>query len=95
MFAAVAGGLLAGAGFLILFRHGASLGGLNVLVLVLWLAQRTGWRAGYLQLGFDVCILLAATPWVDASRLALSVLAAAAMNVALAVNHHPGRYVAF
>ena len=93
VFAAIAGGLLAGAGFLILFRHGSSLGGLNVLVL--WLSQRTGWRAGYLQLGFDVCILLAATPWVDATRLALSVLAAAAMNVALAVNHRPGRYFAF
>ncbi|MCW5658853.1 MAG: YitT family protein [Burkholderiaceae bacterium] len=92
VFAALAGGLLAGAGFLILFRHGSSLGGLNVLVL--WLSQRTGWRAGYLQLGFDVCILLAATPWVDAWHLALSVLAAAAMNVALAVNHRPGRYVA-
>ena len=33
LFAAVGGGLLAGAGFLILFRHQASLGGLNVLVL--------------------------------------------------------------
>ena len=93
LFGALTGGLLAGAGFLILFRHGASLGGLNVLVL--WLSQRTGWRAGYLQLGFDVCILLAATPWVDATRLALSVLAAAAMNVALAVNHRRGRYFAF
>jgi hypothetical protein len=28
-------------------------------------------------------------------RLALSVLAAAAMNVTLAVNHRPDRYVAF
>jgi uncharacterized membrane-anchored protein YitT (DUF2179 family) len=32
-FAAVGGGLLVGAGFVILFRHRASLGGLNVLVL--------------------------------------------------------------
>jgi len=93
LFAAIAGGLLIGAGFLILFRHRASLGGLNVLVL--WLQQRTGWRAGYVQLALDVAILLASTPWVDAPRLALSIVGAAAMNLALAVNHRPGRYVAF
>jgi uncharacterized membrane-anchored protein YitT (DUF2179 family) len=85
--------LLVGAGFLILFRHRARLGGLNVLVL--WLQQRTGWRAGYVQLGFDIAILLASTPWVDAQRLALSIVGAAAMNLALAVNHRPGRYIAF
>ena len=92
LFAAVAGGLLIGAGFLILFRHRASLGGLNVLVL--WLQERTGWRAGYLQLALDLTILLASTPWVDARRLALSIVGAVAMNLALAVNHRPGRYVA-
>jgi len=93
LFAAVAGGLLVGAGFIILFRHRASLGGLNVLVL--WLQERTGWRAGYMQLALDLTILLASTPWVDAERVLLSVVGAAAMNVALAVNHRPGRYVAF
>lgn len=92
LFAALGGGLLAGAGFLILFRHQASLGGLNVLVL--WLQERRGWRAGTLQMGIDLAILLAATPWLDARRLALSVLGAAALNFALAVNHKPGRYVA-
>jgi uncharacterized membrane-anchored protein YitT (DUF2179 family) len=92
-FAAVGGGLLVGAGFIILFRHRASLGGLNVLVL--WLQERFGWRAGYVQLAIDGVILLASWPWIDAQRLALSVLAAAAMNFSLAVNHRPGRYVAF
>jgi uncharacterized membrane-anchored protein YitT (DUF2179 family) len=93
LFAAVGGGLLVGAGFIILFRHRASLGGLNVLVL--WLQERYGWRAGLVQMGFDALILLASWPWMDARRLALSVIAAAAMNFALAVNHKPGRYVAF
>ncbi|HET7525606.1 MAG TPA: YitT family protein [Burkholderiaceae bacterium] len=93
LFAAIAGGLLIGAGFLILFRHRASLGGLNVLVL--WLQERTGWRAGYLQLALDIAILLASTPWVDVQRLMLSIVGAAAMSFALAVNHRPGRYVAF
>ena len=92
-FAALGGGLLVGAGFIILFRHRASLGGLNVLVL--WLQERFGWRAGHVQMGIDALILLAAWPWVDAPRLGLSVVAAAAMNFALAVNHRPGRYMAF
>jgi uncharacterized membrane-anchored protein YitT (DUF2179 family) len=92
-FAAVGGGLLVGAGFIILFRHRASLGGLNVLVL--WLQERFGWRAGLVQMAIDSAILLASWPWIDGPRLALSVLAAAAMNFALAVNHRPGRYMAF
>ncbi|HMO47574.1 MAG TPA: YitT family protein [Rubrivivax sp.] len=92
-FAAVGGGLLVGAGFIILFRHRASLGGLNVLVL--WLQERFGWRAGHVQMAIDSAILLASWPWIDAKRLALSVLGAAAMNFALAVNHRPGRYMAF
>lgn len=92
-FAALGGGLLVGAGFIILFRHRASLGGLNVLVL--WLQERFGWRAGHVQMAIDALILLAAWPWVDAPRLGLSVVAAAAMNFALAVNHRPGRYMAF
>lgn len=93
LFAALGGGLLVGAGFIILFRHRASLGGLNVLVL--WCQERFGLRAGWLQMGIDFAILVAAWPWLDAPRLALSVLAALAMNFALAVNHKPGRYMAF
>jgi len=93
LFAAMGGGLLVGAGFIVLFRHRASLGGLNVLVL--WCQERFGWRAGVVQLVLDAAILLAAWPWMDAKRLALSVLAAIAMNLALAVNHKPGRYMAF
>jgi len=92
LFAALGGGLLIGAGLLILFRHQASLGGLNVLVL--WLQERRGWRAGHLQMAIDVTILMAAWPWVSSTQLALSVLGAVALNFALAVNHRPGRYAA-
>ena len=93
LFGAVAGGLLIGAGLIILFRHRASLGGLNVLVL--WLQERFGWRVGHVQLGIDLVILLAAWPVTDLSRLGLSIVGAVAMNLALAVNHRPGRYSAF
>ena len=91
-FGAVGGGLLVGAGLIILFRHRASLGGLNVLVL--WLQETRGWRAGYLQAGLDATILLAALPFVPVERIGLSMLGMAAINAALAINHRPGRYVA-
>jgi uncharacterized membrane-anchored protein YitT (DUF2179 family) len=41
LFAAIAGGLLIGIGLLVLFRHGASLGGFGVLALLL--QRRYGW----------------------------------------------------
>lgn len=92
-FAGGAGGLLIGVGMLILFRHRASLGGFNVLVL--YLQERYGWRAGKLQMGLDVGILLAAMLIVPPLVLAASVLGAVLLNFALAVNHKPGRYMAF
>jgi uncharacterized membrane-anchored protein YitT (DUF2179 family) len=92
-FAGAAGGLLMGVGMLILFRHRASLGGLNVLVL--WLQERSGWRAGKLQMGLDVAILLGAAFFVPPLLLAASILGAVLLNFALAVNHKPGRYMAF
>lgn len=92
-FAAVAGGLLMGAGFLVLFRHHASLGGLNILVLVL--QRRFGWRAGWVQMGIDGAILVASLALVEPKRVLLSIVAAVALNLTLALNHRPGRYVAF
>jgi uncharacterized membrane-anchored protein YitT (DUF2179 family) len=91
-FAAVAGGLLMGTGMLILFRHRASLGGFNVLVL--WLQERFGWRAGHVQMAFDCAIVLAAFAVVGWSQIAWSVLGAVVLNMTLAINHRPGRYMA-
>lgn len=91
-FAAVAGGLLMGTGMLILFRHRASLGGFNVLVL--WLQERFGWRAGKVQMAFDCAIVLAAFAVVDWQQIAWSVLGAVVLNMTLAINHRPGRYMA-
>jgi len=91
-FAAVVGGLLTGTGMLILFRHRSSLGGFNVLVL--WLQERRGWRAGQVQMVLDCAIVLAAFAVVDWTRIAWSVLAAVVLNMTLAINHRPGRYMA-
>ena len=89
--AALFGGLLIGTGMLALFRHRASLGGFGILAL--YLQDRFGWRAGFVQLGLDLVVLalsfLVASPVV----IALSVLAAATLNLTLAINHRTDRYV--
>ena len=90
--AAVLGGLLCGTGMLMLFRHRASLGGLNVLVL--YLQERLGWRAGKVQMAMDALIVLGALMVADGERVALSVLGAVVLNMTLAINHRPGRYMA-
>jgi uncharacterized membrane-anchored protein YitT (DUF2179 family) len=92
IFAAVAGGLLMGTGMLILFRHRASLGGFNVLVL--YLQERFGWRAGLIQMGLDCTIVVLAFALTDWWHIALSVLGAVVLNQTLAINHRTGRYVA-
>lgn len=90
--AAILGGLLCGVGMLMLFRHRASLGGLNVVVL--YLQERFGWSAGKVQLALDCLILLGALVVADVPRVALSVLGAVVLNLTLAINHRPGRYLA-
>lgn len=90
-YAAVMGGFLIGAGLLMLFRHHASLGGLNVVVL--WLQERHGWRAGKVQMAIDCTIVAAAFTIVEPGRVLLSVLGAIALNLVVAVNHKPGRYL--
>jgi uncharacterized membrane-anchored protein YitT (DUF2179 family) len=90
--AAVLGGLLCGVGMLVLFRHKASLGGFNVLVL--YLQQRFGWSPGKTQMGLDALIVLGGGLLVaDLSRVGSSVLAVVTLNLVLAINHRPGRYL--
>jgi uncharacterized membrane-anchored protein YitT (DUF2179 family) len=92
VFGILVGNLLAGVGMLILFRHGSSLGGFNVLALLT--QEKFGWRAGYVQMALDVTVVLVSfavvSPWV----VLVSALGAAVLNVVLALNHRPGRYVA-
>lgn len=91
IFATVMGGFLVGTGLLMLFRHKASLGGVGVLAL--YLQNRRGWRAGKVQMAIDCCIVLAAFAIVTPDKIAVSVLGAVALNLILAVNHKPGRYM--
>jgi uncharacterized membrane-anchored protein YitT (DUF2179 family) len=92
LYAAIMGGLLMGTGFLMLFRHHASLGGVGIVALML--QQDHGWRAGKVQMVVDCAIVLAALFVVDPQRIGYSLVGAVALNLTLAVNHKPGRYVA-
>ena len=91
LYAALMGGSLIGIGMLVLFRHRTSLGGINILSL--YLQDRYGWRAGYVQLGIDGVIMLIALSMLPLERVGLSVLGAVALNLIIALNHKPGRYM--
>ena len=92
-YTAVFGGLLMGVGFIVLFRHQASLGGVNILSL--YLQDRHGIRAGKLQMAIDLAILLASYFVVDVQALLASLIGAIALNLVIWMNHRRDRYVAW
>lgn len=91
IYAAALGGVLMGLGLLILFRHRTSLGGVNILAL--YAQERLGLSAGWVQMGIDAAILLASLFALPPERVALSLIGVVALNLVIATNHRPGRYV--
>jgi len=91
-YACALGGMFMGMAFLVLFRHRASAGGLGIFVL--YVQERFGLSAGLVQLCFDAVIVLAALFVVDPTIVLASVLGVVVLNVILAMNHRPGRYLA-
>lgn len=87
LFAAIAGGLLIGVGLLVLFRHGASLGGFGVLAL--FLQRRYGWSIGAVQMACDAAIVASAFALVEPARVACSIVSAVVVNLVLMWNHRP------
>ncbi|MEM6635559.1 MAG: YitT family protein [Pseudomonadota bacterium] len=85
-------GTTVGLGLLACFRHKGSLGGLGVLALVI--QDRTGFKAGYVQLLVDVMIFAVAFFMFPASVVAYSLLGAVVLNGVIAFNHRRDRYVA-
>jgi uncharacterized membrane-anchored protein YitT (DUF2179 family) len=89
--ALLAGGCI-GLGLIVLFRHGASLGGVGVLAL--WLQEATGFRAGWTQLAFDAALFAAAFAVLDPMLVLWSLLGAVVVNLIIAFNHRRDRYIA-
>ncbi|MDR6873284.1 uncharacterized membrane-anchored protein YitT (DUF2179 family) [Bosea sp. BE125] len=91
LYAAIAGGSFMGLGLLALFRHRTGLGGINILAL--YLQEAHGVRAGWFQLGVDVVILAGALFLLPLDKVLISLAGAAVLNLILAINHKPGRYM--
>jgi uncharacterized membrane-anchored protein YitT (DUF2179 family) len=90
-YAAVIAGTLCGTGLLMLFRHRTGLGGVNILAM--FLQENWGIRAGYFQLFVDLAILGASFFVLSPDRIVLSVVSAVILNLIIAINHRPGRYL--
>ena len=91
VYASIMGGFLIGVGLLMLFRHQASLGARQcagaVAAAALWLARRRradGHRLRHRRAAFAI---------VDPASVAISVIGAVALNLVVAINHKPGRYL--
>ncbi|MTD99511.1 YitT family protein [Paracoccus sp. YIM 132242] len=89
---AVLAGCLTGAGMLALFRHGSSLGGIGIVGL--YIQDATGFRAGWVQLGFDAVLFGVALTLRDPVTVGWSFLGALILNLTIAVNHRKDRYIA-
>ncbi len=85
-------GSLVGAGLLILFRHNGSMGGFGVLALLI--QDKTGFRAGYVQLGADVVIFGIAIFIFPLPIVLWSLMGGVVLNLVIAVNHRRDRYIA-
>ncbi len=85
-------GALIGMGLIVLFRHGASLGGIGVLAL--FLQERLRIQAGCTQLAFDALLFLAAFSVLQWDLVIWSLLGAVVVNLIVAVNHRGDRYIA-
>jgi len=90
-YATLAGNLLAGVGVLILFRHRSSVGGINIIGLEV--QDRTGFRAGWTMMIFDLLIILGALLVMPWPSVLMSAVGAVLLNLVLALNHRPGRYL--
>lgn len=81
---------LMGLGFIVIFRHRASMGGVNILAL--HLQERLGIPAGKVMLAIDATILLCSLPVVRPAIWLASIGGAVLLNLNVWLNHKPGRY---
>lgn len=88
MFSALLGGMPVGFGLILLFRHEASLGGLNILAV--YLERRLGIHASKTTvLAGDLVVLLLAMMVVDMTSLMYSMLAFLTLCSVVGRYHRP------
>ena len=90
LYASVMGGVLMGVGFLVLFRHGFSLGGINIVALLC--QKQLGIRAGMLQMIIDLSIMAVAFMVLPWASVVYSVIGAVVLNLIILLNFRQERY---
>ena len=90
--AALIFGAVTGVGLLAMFRHNGSLGGMGVVALLI--QDRTGFRAGYVQLIADAAIFGIGLLLFPPGVILWSLLGAVVLNLVIAFNHRRDRYIA-
>ncbi|MEJ2036397.1 MAG: YitT family protein [Maritimibacter sp.] len=90
--AALMAGVTAGTGLLVLFRHGATLGGVGIMAL--YLQDKIGIRAGMVQLGFDLIVFVIALTQFPLPIVLWSLAGSLLLNVMITLNHRRDRYIA-
>lgn len=84
--AAILAGCCSGIGLIALFRHNASAGGLGVVALIV--EEKTGFRAGWFQMGFDAVVFALALMVLPFDRVVWSFVGAMVTNAIIAWNFH-------
>ncbi|GAA5215692.1 YitT family protein [Corallincola platygyrae] len=82
---ALVGGGLIGIGLIVLFRHGTSLGGVNILAL--YLEKRTGIHAGKVILAMDLIVVAAGLAMFPLVQVAFSALSFVVLSSVLGRYH--------
>lgn len=89
--AALLFGVIGGVGVLGLFRHGASLGGVGIIAVII--QDRFGIRAGWVQMVWDLALFAAAAFVLPLSLVLWSLVGAIILNVVIAMNHRRDWYL--
>ncbi|RPE71697.1 putative 5xTM membrane YitT family protein [Pacificibacter maritimus] len=91
-FGAIMIGFMTASGLMAIIRHGGSLGGIGIMAL--YIQDAFGFKAGYVQLGFDACLFTVAAFVLPLDLVAYSLLGAVVANLVIAINHRRDRYIA-
>ena len=84
-------GAACGVGLLGLFRHGASLGGVSIVAVIV--QDISGLRAGWILLAWDIALFTLAAFVLAPTAILWSALGALMLNLVIALNHRTDWYI--
>lgn len=90
VFSSMFGSILIGVGFVIVFRHGSSTGGVSILIL--YLQRKYKLNAGKVQLAIDAGVMMGAYCVVPLESVLYSLFGVVIANLIVISNFKPSRY---